>query len=106
MNVLFLCKEQDLTAERRGYARALRKRVGLSCLPADFPTDGQLDQVLRQLSEQPALIVHPDAVGPALPRGSRPTILIGCFASTAATCMRRIERLMIGTFMANLGPQI
>jgi hypothetical protein len=68
VSVLFLCKEQELEKERRGYALALRQHGGLYCVPDDFPVDGTIQELLRLLPDQPRLIVHPDPPTPIVPR--------------------------------------
>jgi hypothetical protein len=69
VSLLFLCREQDLDKERRGYARALRLRGGLQCVPNDFAIDGQIKELFKRLPDKPTLIVHPDPRTPILPRG-------------------------------------
>jgi len=68
--ILFLCRLQDLNRERHGYAKAFRKKgIHLTCVPENFPVDGDLKVLLKMCPDEPSLIIQPEAVFPVFPRG-------------------------------------
>ncbi|HMX61766.1 MAG TPA: glycosyltransferase [Candidatus Sumerlaeota bacterium] len=79
MLFLFLCHRKEIVRERAGFVRALED-LGHRCeiYPDDFPVDGDVDQLVKALPEDPALVIWPDAPIPSLPSGlenvSAPTV--------------------------------
>ena len=70
MTILFLCREDNLVREIRGYARAFRRRgVHVNCVPPGFPLDGDLRPLLDRCPQSPSLIFHPDSDFMLLPWG-------------------------------------
>lgn len=69
MTILFLCHEDHLCREPRGYAGALA-RCGVRLVFAEhgFPRNGDVRRLLELCSERPSLILHPELV-PLLPVG-------------------------------------
>jgi hypothetical protein len=78
--IVFLCSQNELTRERRGYFKAFSKKVNVFCLPdAEAGIYEELN-CLIPTDINPLLILHPDSYPRRLPHGlahsSAPT---GCF---------------------------
>jgi len=98
MTILFLCRQQDLNRERRGYARALQRRgVRLVCADEGFPLNGDIRALLERCPEKPSLIIQPETVFPLLPWGlNEIDIPTACFQiDTYAYIHRRVRWSML-----------
>lgn len=67
-SVVFLCQEHELTRERRGYYRALSKRVNVICAPLVFKSGHESLERILPKNINPILILHPESF-PRLPHG-------------------------------------
>lgn len=97
--ILFLCDENELTQERKGYARAFRKYEdviccgSLSCNARYCDKNGDLIAFLERNSFKPKLILHPEAYSPFLPWGlSQVNIPTACFHIDTYVYTRRRMR--------------
>src|SRR5713226_5561982 len=93
MTILVLCRERDLCHLLADYARAFRQAaVRIVCVPAGFPFNGDLRELLKLCPEPPILILHPESGLPVLPGGlTLSTIPTACFqVDTYAYAKRRL----------------
>lgn len=98
MTILVLCREDNLCNTLACYARAIRRSgMRLVCVERDFPINGAIQDLLHLCSEQPSLILHPEADVPYLPWGlSAVDIPTVCFqVDTYAYTQRRIAWSML-----------
>ena len=97
MTILVLRREEGIGGKWAAYIRALRRRgdrvVGV---PASFPLNGDIGQLLQRCPERPALILHPEYI-PILPLGlTKVGIPTACFQiDTYAYTQRRISWSML-----------
>jgi glycosyl transferase family 1 len=97
MTILTLWREEDTSQELPALARAfLRSGNRVVVVPANFPPNGNLTQLLERCPERPALILHPELL-PILPWGlTKVDIPTACFQiDTYAYTRRRIVWSML-----------
>ncbi len=70
MNVLVLCREDNLCWENAGYARALRRHgARLMCVEWGTPFNADLRRLIDRCPEKPSLVFRPETDFPLLPWG-------------------------------------
>jgi hypothetical protein len=70
MNILFLCRREDMDFGRASLARALeRKGVRVTCVADDTPVDEHIAKLVTCCDERPSLILQPESNFPLLPQG-------------------------------------
>lgn len=81
MEILCLCREDNLTNLLAEYAREIRARgVKLTCVKWGTPYNAHVTQLLTLCEEAPSAIFHPESDFPLLPQGlERTTIPTICF---------------------------
>lgn len=81
MEILCLCREDNLTNLLAEYAREIRARgAKLTCVKWGTPYNAHITQLLTLCEETPSAILHPESDFPLLPRGlERATIQTLCF---------------------------
>ena len=67
--IIFLCTENELTRERRGYFKAFSRKINTTFIPYD--RKHRYDELENLLPDeiQPLLILHPDSWPRLLPQG-------------------------------------
>jgi hypothetical protein len=98
--VVFLCSEDELTRERRGYFNAFSKKVHVLCIPlADAGTYEKLENLIS-VAVNPILVLHPDSYPRRLPQDLvRSPIPTGCFnIDTFESINRRIHFSMLSDY--------
>ncbi|MCU1316476.1 MAG: hypothetical protein JWN63_1798 [Candidatus Acidoferrum typicum] len=90
MTILVLQKEEGIAREGAAYLRAFCRRGDrVVSVHANFPLNGDLNQLLEQCPEPPALILHPEYL-PIMPRGlTKVNIPTACFQIDTYTFTRR-----------------
>ena len=66
--IVLLCQDHELTRERRGYYRALKKRIPLVCAPLVVRNGYECLEDLLPKQLEPILVLQPEA-SPRLPHG-------------------------------------
>jgi glycosyltransferase involved in cell wall biosynthesis len=86
--VVFLCTENEIDRERRGYFKAFSKRIATVCIPAlEKDKSYEIDEILPDELE-PLLLIHPDAYPRRLPHGlTDKDIPTACFTIDTYECI-------------------
>ncbi len=70
MNILFLCREKDLSFGKASLARAFQRRgITVTCAGDDRHSNDDIERILADSPERPKLILQPELDPPLLPWG-------------------------------------
>jgi Glycosyl transferases group 1 len=81
MQILCLCRKDNLTNTLAEYAREFREQnVNLVCVKMGTPFDAKLKELLKLCTEEPLAILHPESDFPLFPPGLTETLIpTACF---------------------------